>query len=67
MKIAKLSVIRKRNDQNRSQAIRAARRVNPDFKPGVRTFDKPRKNPNKQRILEEMKEKENELQHRYTI
>ena len=64
MKTEKLSDIRKRNVQRYSAAMRAARRVNPDFVPGMRKFDKPRKNSHKQQILEEMQEKENELQHR---
>ena len=62
MKTAKLSDIRERNAKRRSQAIRAARRVNPDFMPGMRTMDRPRKNPQKQHILEEMQEREYELQ-----
>ncbi|WP_411843733.1 hypothetical protein [Salinicoccus sp. HZC-1] len=64
MKTAKLSDIRKRNAQRRPHALRAARCVNPDFVPGMRTSDRPRKNPHKQRILEEMQEKEDELQRR---
>ncbi len=61
MKTAKLSDIRKRNAGRREQGLRAARRVSPDFVPGMRVFDKPRKNPKKQRILEEMQERELEL------
>lgn len=64
MKTEKLSDIRKRNAQRRPQALQAARRVNPDFVPGTRYFDKPRKNEKKQQILEEMRKKEDELQHR---
>lgn len=64
MKTAKLSDIRKRNAQRRPQAMRAAKRVNPDFVPGMRTFDRSRKNQHKQRILEEMQEREYELQRR---
>lgn len=62
VKTAKLSDIRKRNAERREQGLQAARRVNPDFVPGMRVFDKPRKNPEKQRILEEMREREYELQ-----
>ncbi|MCG1010720.1 hypothetical protein J4760_11890 [Salinicoccus sp. ID82-1] len=47
MKEMKLSEIRKRNRERREDAIRAARRVDPDFKPGDRHFDKPRRNPEK--------------------
>ncbi|AKG73437.1 hypothetical protein [Salinicoccus halodurans] len=64
MKTAKLSDIRKRNAQRRSQAMRAARRVNPNFAPGMRTFDRHRKNAHKQQILEEMQKREYELQRR---
>lgn len=62
VKTAKLSDIRKRNAERRERGLRAARRVNPDFVPGMRTFEKPRKNPEKQRILDEMREREHELQ-----
>lgn len=64
MKTAKLSDIRKRNAQRRPQAMRAARRVNPSFEPGMRTFDRPWKNTHKQQMLEEMQEREYELQRR---
>ncbi|CAM4359978.1 hypothetical protein [Lacicoccus alkaliphilus] len=64
MKSAKLADIRKRNSQRRAQAMRTARRVNPDFIPGMRTSDRLRKNPYKQQILDEMKEIEDELQHK---
>lgn len=64
MKIAKLSDIRKRNAQRKPQAMRAARRVNPNFEPGIRTSDRPRKNTHKQRMLEEMQKREYELQRR---
>ncbi|MEY8560073.1 hypothetical protein AALF85_05185 [Jeotgalicoccus halotolerans] len=58
MKTVKLSDIRKRNTERRERGLQAARRVNPDFVPGMRAFDKPRKNSGKQRILEEMKKRE---------
>lgn len=58
VKTAKLSDIRKRNAERRERGLQAARRVNPDFVPGMRTFEKPRKNPEKQRVLEEMKNRE---------
>ena len=58
VKTAKLSDIRKRNAERIEEGLQAARRVNPDFVPGMRFFDKPRKNPKKQRILEEMQERE---------
>lgn len=58
MKTAKLSDIRKKNTERRERGPQAARRVNPDFVPGMRVFDKPRKNSEKQRILEEMKKRE---------
>lgn len=61
VKTAKLTDIRERNAERREQGLRAARRVNPDFVPGMRTFDKPRENPKKQRILEEMQERELKL------
>ena len=64
VKTAKLSDIRKRNAERRERGLRAARRVNPDFVPGMRTFEKPRNNPKKQRILEEMREREYELQNK---
>ncbi|MFC3418729.1 hypothetical protein ACFOLA_04465 [Salinicoccus hispanicus] len=57
MKEVKLSKIQKRNRERREDAIRAVRRVNPDFKPGDRYFDKPGRNPEKQRILDEMRRK----------
>lgn len=58
VKTAKLSDIRKRNAERRERGLQAARRVNPNFVPGMRTFEKPRKNPEKQRVLEEMKNRE---------
>lgn len=58
VKTAKLSDIRKRNAERRERGLQAARRVNLDFVPGMRIFEKPRKNPEKQRILEEMKKRE---------
>lgn len=58
VRTAKLSDIRKRNAERRERGLQAARRVNPDFVPGMRTFEKPRKNPEKQRVLEEMKNRE---------
>jgi len=64
MKTAKLSDIHKRNARRRPQAIRAARRVNPDFVPGMHTSDRPRKDPHKQQTLDEMKEREDELQYK---
>jgi len=62
IKTAKLSDIRKRNAERRERGLQAAKRVNPNYFPGMRSFDKPRKNPEKQRILEEMREREYELQ-----
>ncbi len=62
MKTEKLSAIRSRNTERRAQAIQAVRRVNPDFIRGLRTFDKPRKNKHKQKILEEMRKRKYELQ-----
>ena len=62
MKTVKLSDIRKKNAQRRDKAIQAVRKVDPDFLPGLRDFDRPRKNPHKKRILKEMQERENELQ-----
>ncbi len=58
MKTAKLSDIRKKNTERRERGPQAARRVNSDFVPGMRVFDKPHKNSGKQRILEEMKKRE---------
>ena len=58
VRTAKLSDIRKRNAERRERGLQAARGVNPDFVPGMRTFEKPRKNPEKQRVLEEMKNRE---------
>lgn len=58
VRTVKLSDIRKRNAERRERGLQAARRVNPDFVPGMRTFEKPRKNPEKQRVLEEMKNRE---------
>jgi len=64
MKTAKLSDIRKRNAQRKPQTMRVARRVNPNFEPGMRTFDSPRKNTHKQQIVEEMQKREHELKRR---
>lgn len=61
VKTANLSDIRKRNAERSEQGLQAARRVNPDFVPGMRTFDKTRENPKKQGILEEMQERELKL------
>lgn len=65
VKTAKLSDIRKRNAERRERGLQAARRVNPDFVPGMGVFDKPRKNPEKKRILEEMQEQELELKSKH--
>lgn len=43
--------------------MKAARRINTEFVPGMRKFDRPRKNLNKQKILEEMRDREDEIQH----
>ena len=64
MKTAKLSDIRKRNAERRERGLQAAKRVNPSYYPGMRAFDKPCKNPEKRRILEEMHEKEYDIQHK---
>lgn len=61
MKTIKQADMRKKNAERREQAIRAVRRVNPDFVPGVRYFDRPRKNPRKQRILDEMRKRESHI------
>ncbi|MCK1977013.1 hypothetical protein LNK15_08095 [Jeotgalicoccus huakuii] len=64
VKTAKLSDIRKRNAERRERGLQAAKRVNPSYYPGMRAFDKPRNNPEKQRILEELQEREYDLQHK---
>lgn len=64
VKTAKLSDIRKRNAERRKRGLRAARRVNPDFVPGMRTFEKPRENPDKEKILKEMRNREFKLEHK---
>ncbi|GAB3058852.1 hypothetical protein ACFOU0_04475 [Salinicoccus sesuvii] len=61
MKTLTLSDVRKKNREKRKDAVRAIRRVSPDFMPGDRNFDRPRRNPEKQRILDEMRKKENDL------
>ena len=61
MKTEKLSDIQNRNADRRERGLQAAKRVNPNYFPGMRKFDKPRKNPEKQRIIEEMREREYEL------
>lgn len=61
VKTAKLSDIRKRNAERRERGLQAAKRVNPNYYQGMRAFDKPRNNPEKQRILEEMQMREYDL------
>lgn len=58
MKILKLSDVEKKNSERRESAIRAVRSVDPEFVPGKRDFDRPRKNKHKQKILEEMEKRE---------
>lgn len=66
MKTMKLKEIRKRNYEHRDAAIRAVRKVNLHFKPGDHTFDRLRKNKDKQKFLDEMRIKENEIQRKTT-
>ncbi|WP_031548066.1 hypothetical protein [Salinicoccus luteus] len=61
MKTIKLSDMRKTNAERREKAIRAVRRINPEFVPGMRSHDRARINSDKQKILEEMQERENDL------
>lgn len=52
------------SEERRERAIKAVRKVNPDFVPGTRHFDRPRKNKDKQKLLDAMRVKENEIQYR---
>lgn len=64
MKTLKLSEIRKENLQRKDLAIKAVRKVNPDFVPGMRKFDKKRKDIEKEELLKKMREREYELKRR---
>lgn len=52
------------SEERRERAIKAVRKVNPDFVPGTRHFDRPRKNKDKQKLLDQMRVRENEIQYR---
>lgn len=64
VKTMKLEDIRKHNKERRETAIRDVRKVYPDFKPGDRAFDRPRKNKDKQKFLNEMRVRENEIRYK---
>lgn len=57
MKTIKLTDLRKQNAERREIGLAAARRVDPEFYPGKRTYDKPRKE-GKAEIIKLMQEEE---------
>ncbi|MCD2138755.1 hypothetical protein [Salinicoccus halitifaciens] len=61
MKVYKYKELKKENQKRRHIALKAARKVDPDFYIGKRKFDVPRKTEGKQEILDRLDNEENEL------
>lgn len=60
MKTVKLEDLRRRNKERQHLGIEAARRVDPDFYPGKRSYTQPRKE-GKRELLDKMALKEKEM------
>lgn len=63
MKVYNIKDLEKQNKKRRLIAIKAARKVDPDFVIGKRKFDVPRKTKGKQEILDRLEKEEHELLH----
>ncbi|MFC3419962.1 hypothetical protein ACFOLA_10775 [Salinicoccus hispanicus] len=63
MKIYNLKDLDKQNNRRKDIAIKAVKKVDPDFYRGKRKFDIPRKTEGKQKILDRLEREENELLH----
>ena len=63
MKVYNLKVLDEQNNRRKEIAIRAVKKVDPDFYRGKRKFDVPRKTEDKQEILDRLEREENELLH----
>ncbi|MFP3359383.1 hypothetical protein R0K17_18790 [Planococcus sp. SIMBA_143] len=63
MKIYNLKILDEQNNRRRDIAIKAVKKVDPDFYRGKRKFDIPRKTGGKQEILDRLEREENELLH----
>lgn len=61
MKVYNIRELEKQNKERRNIAIKAARKVDPDFEIGKRKFDIPRKTEGKQEILDRLEKEEQAL------
>lgn len=61
MKVYNIRDLEKQNKERRDIAIKAARKVDPDFEIGKRKFDVPRKTEGKQEILDRLEKEEQAL------
>lgn len=58
MKVYNIKNLEKENKKRRPIAIKAVRKVDPDFEIGKRKFDVPRKTEGKQEILDRLEKEE---------
>ena len=63
MKVYNIRDLERESEKRRDIAIKAARKVDPDFVIGKRKFDVPRKTKGKQEILDRLEKEERELLH----